>query len=33
MEIENKPKILQSIPIPSDFQFKTYKYYENVIFL
>ena len=33
MEIEVKPKKIEDILIPSDFQLKVYKYYENVIFL
>ena len=33
MEIEKKKKKIEDILIPSDFQLKVYKYYENVIFL
>ena len=32
-ETENKTKSIENISIPSDFQFKIHKYYENVIFL
>ena len=33
IEIDNKIKSIENFSIPSDFQFKVYKYYENVIFL
>ena len=31
--IKNKKNKLDNFAIPTDFQFRTYKYYENVIFL
>ena len=32
-EFEKQYKKLENYVIPSDFQFKTYKYFENVIFI
>ncbi len=31
--VEKKINKLEDFTIPTDFQFRTYKYYENVIFL
>ena len=31
--VETKINKLEDFAIPTDFQFRTYKYYENVIFL
>ena len=33
IETDNKMKSIENISIPSDFQFKVHKFYENVIFL
>ena len=33
VELEKKIKKLENIVIPDDFQLKSYKYYESVVFL